>query len=388
MRHEKILSFILGFGLLAGCASNQAPQQGPAPRALAPQKPAPVEISKPSLAPRGKKIALLVPLSGPQKDLGHSLLKASQMAIFDGGATDITLMPIDTRGTPEGASLAAQKALDKNAEMILGPVFSKEVVAVKTVAAARQVPVISFTTDATVLGGGAYSLGFMPSQQVERILTFASSQGMDTIVTVTPNTDYGRIVDQTIQGAVQKGQIKTAGSFHYGPQDLIQGNPALITLTGQIKDAQGKGAKAIFFPEAGAPLETLSQSLAEAGVSQMKILGTGQWDGPQVSTISSLQGGLFPAPDPSARTRFENKFRASFQQVPPRIASLAYDGTSLAISLAPKGYEVSSLTSSQGFMGSDGLFRLKGDGSSERGLAVLEVGQGGVRVINGAPNRF
>lgn len=388
MRHEKILAIILGFGLLGGCASNQTPQQGQAPRALTPAKTAPVEASKPTMAPKGKKIALLVPLSGAQSELGKSLLKASQMAIFDGGATDITLMPIDTRGTPEGASLAAQKALDQNAQMILGPVFSKEVGAVKSIAASRQIPVISFTTDMAVLGGGAYSLGFMPAQQVERILNFAASQGMDTIITITPTTDYGRIVDQTVQGVVQKGQIKTAGSFHYGPQDLTLGSPALITLTGQIKDAHAKGAKAIFFPEAGVPLETLSQALAGAGLSQMKILGTGQWDGPQVSTIPTLQGGLFAAPDPGARTRFESKFRASFQQVPPRIASLAYDGTALAISLAPKGYEVSSLTSSQGFMGSDGLFRLKGDGSSERGLAVLEVGQGGVRVINGAPARF
>lgn len=388
MRYEKILSIVLGFGLLGGCASNQNSQQGQAPRALAPAKPAPVEVSKPSMAPKGKKIALLIPLSGAQSNLGKSLLKASQMAIFDGGATDITLMPIDTRGTPEGASLAAQKALDQNAQMILGPVFSKEVGAVKSIAVSRQIPVISFTTDMAVLGGGAYSLGFMPAQQVERILNFAASQGLDTIVTVTPTTDYGHVVDQTVQGVVQKGQIKTTGSFHYGPQDLTLGSPTLITLTGQIKDAHAKGAKAIFFPEAGVPLETLSQALAGAGLSQMKILGTGQWDGPQVSTIPSLQGGLFAAPDPGARTRFESKFRASFQQVPPRIASLAYDGTALAISLAPKGYEVSSLTSSQGFMGSDGLFRLKGDGSSERGLAVLEVGQGGVRVINGAPARF
>ena len=41
-----------------------------------------------------------------------------------------------------------------------------------------------------------------------------------------------------------------------------------------------------------------------------------------------------------------------------------------------------------GFSGVDGIFRFNADGTSERGLAVLEVRPGGFDVVNPAPTTF
>ena len=77
---------------------------------------------------------------------------------------------------------------------------------------------------------------------------------------------------------------------------------------------------------------------------------------------------------------------------PPRIASLAYDAISLAVSLSanPPGqrFTAAQLTRPTGFSGVDGLFRLLSDGTCERGLAILEVREGGPQVIDPAPSSF
>jgi hypothetical protein len=47
-----------------------------------------------------------------------------------------------------------------------------------------------------------------------------------------------------------------------------------------------------------------------------------------------------------------------------------------------------SITDPSGFRGVDGIVRLWNNGSNERGLAILEVGSGGVKVIDDAPSMF
>ncbi|MBF0356827.1 MAG: ABC transporter substrate-binding protein [Alphaproteobacteria bacterium] len=65
------------------------------------------------------RAALLVPLSGPSASLGKSLLNAAQLALFEMSGAGFSLLPIDTKGTPEGAAAAARQALDHGAQVIL-----------------------------------------------------------------------------------------------------------------------------------------------------------------------------------------------------------------------------------------------------------------------------
>ena len=75
---------------------------------------------------------------------------------------------------------------------------------------------------------------------------------------------------------------------------------------------------------------------------------------------------------------------------------MAYDSVSLAIALgrqnaqSPRGqkFPVSALTNTQGFQGSNGLFRFLGSGLNQRGLAILEVTKTGPRVAAPAPSTF
>jgi hypothetical protein len=89
---------------------------------------------------------------------------------------------------------------------------------------------------------------------------------------------------------------------------------------------------------------------------------------------------------------FNVKFKKIFGYEPPRLVTLGYDAMLLgaALTYGDRGsdYSEASITDLNGFLGVDGIIRLLEDGTNERGLAILEVGQDGVKVIDSAPKTF
>jgi hypothetical protein len=130
----------------------------------------------------------------------------------------------------------------------------------------------------------------------------------------------------------------------------------------------------------------------EIDTKKIKLIGSGLWDYANVGREKPLVGGWFPAPDPKGWRAFTQRYVKTYQTTPPRLASLAYDAVGIAIALSPdkpgKRYTAQQLTRARGFAGVDGLFRLLSDGTSERGLAILEVQKFGARVVRPAPLTF
>ena len=62
----------------------------------------------PAPGPQAIKVAVLLPLSGANADLGKAMLEAAQLALFTMGGDNLTLVPRDTSGTAQGAADAAQ----------------------------------------------------------------------------------------------------------------------------------------------------------------------------------------------------------------------------------------------------------------------------------------
>jgi hypothetical protein len=156
----------------------------------------------------------------------------------------------------------------------------------------------------------------------------------------------------------------------------------------------GQPIDALFVPAGREELPSLAPLLASTDVTgaHVQLLGTGQWDYPSIGNEKALVGGWYPAPDPKGWSSFTQRYAKTYGAAPPRLASLAYDAVSLAVSLSQgspgERYAAAQLTRQSGFAGVDGLFRLLPDGTSERGLAILEVHEGGPRVIDPAPSSF
>ncbi|MEM9989819.1 MAG: penicillin-binding protein activator, partial [Pseudomonadota bacterium] len=97
-------------------------------------------------------------------------------------------------------------------------------------------------------------------------------------------------------------------------------------------------------------------------------------------------------PDPSLAEGFKKRYRAAYGDKPLRLASLAYDAALLTARLSQlppeTRFSVDTIANPNGYLGADGLFRLRADGMVERGLAVLEIQPSGIKVIDPAPRSF
>ena len=84
----------------------------------------------------------------------------------------VSLVPKDTKGTPDGARAAAQSAIQDGAELIIGPLFAGEVSGAAPVARQSNIPMIAFSSDQKVAGGGVYLLSFLagPRRAAHRFL--------------------------------------------------------------------------------------------------------------------------------------------------------------------------------------------------------------------------
>jgi len=340
------------------------------------------------------KVAVLLPItaSGSTPAVAKALKQAAELALFDFDNPNVTLVPKDTKGSPEGARLAAESAVQDGAELIIGPLFAQEVSAAAPVARQGGVPMIAFSSDEKVAGGGVYLLSFLAGRDVPRIVSFAMSRGKRNFAELIPQSAYGRIAEAAFARVVSSGGGQAAVRATYPPDD----SNAMLGPVRQVANAikAGQQVDALFLPAGREDLPTLAHLLASAELSSARVqfIGTGQWDYPNIGGDRALVGGWYPAPDPRGWSNFVQRYSKTYGAAPPRIASLAYDAVSLAVSLSQNApgqrYTISQLTRPSGFTGVDGLFRLLSDGTCERGLAILEVREGGPQVIDPAPSSF
>jgi ABC-type branched-subunit amino acid transport system substrate-binding protein len=340
------------------------------------------------------KIALLLPItgSGSAAAVASALRQAGELAMFDFNNPNISLIPKDTHGTPEGARAAAQSAVQDGAELIIGPLFASEVRAAAPVAQRAGIPIVAFSSDSGVAGNGVYLLSFVAGADVPRIASYALSHGKRNFAVLVPQSAYGRIAEQAFARTVGPAGGRTVVRATYPPDNAA----AMAAPVAQIAAAMRSGEKidALFLPAGKDDLPALAPLLASNGLTSSKIqfIGTGQWDYPNIGAEAALDGGWYPAPDPAGWSGFSQRYQKTYGSPPPRLASLAYDAVSLAISLSqnPPGqrYTPDQLTRSTGFAGVDGLFRLMPNGTTQRGLAILQVEPSGSRVIDPAPRSF
>lgn len=340
------------------------------------------------------KVAMLLPVSAPGKTkaIATALRQAGELALFDFNNPNVQLIPKDTQGTPAGARAAAQSAVQDGVKLIIGPLFANDVRAAAPIARQAGIPMLAFSSNSEVAGNGVYLLSFVAGADVPRITSYAIAQGKRNFAVLIPRSAYGRIAEAAFAKTVASAGGRTVIRATYPPNNAAAMAGPVSKIAQAIK--AGQHIDALFLPAGRAELPSLAPLLASNGLTSKTIqfIGTGQWDYPGIGTEQALIGGWYPAPDPKGWAGFSQRYQKTYGTIPPRLASLAYDAVSLAISLSqnPPGqrYTVAQLTRSTGFAGVDGLFRLLPSGTTQRGLAILQVGAFNSKVIDPAPQSF
>lgn len=397
-----------------------------APSAAIPQPPDDrlVQVDPSAVARQQVRIALLLPLTGPQAQVGAALRDAALMALFEVGNDTLILQLYDTSGTGPGADSAARTAVDQGAQVILGPLFADAVRAVSPVAAGSNVPVIAFSSDATVAGNGVYLISVLLQTQIDRIVRHSISQGLERFAVLAPDDPYGRAAAEAMRTATAETSSILAAVRFFDPasgqatqavgelggmqrprleilrqrQELEGGSdPTAEALRARL-DAQafalGQGFDAILLPTTAVGAPRIASQLANAGVDPRltRYLGTIRWNTPSLGQEPALVGAWLPMTSRDGVQFFRDRFVQNFGTAPPDIAGLAYDAVALVAVLAgaPGGpdFSAAALTRPGGFDGVNGIFRLGADGLAERGLAVMEITPDGLVEVAPAPRRF
>jgi len=319
--------------------------------------------------------------------LAQSMLKAAELALFDGGNANILLMTADEGNGGAAAAKAADQLLAQGAEVIVGPLFGPSVAAVTPIARDRAVPVLAFSTEKSVAGNGAYLLSFLPQNEVRRVISYAAANGHRAFAALVPQTAYGDVAEGAFRESVGAGNGSVVDVEKFAPNAASVSAPA-----GAVAKS---GADAILIAQGGVLLRAIAPTLSLDGVTRdkVKLLGTGLWDDDKtLMRESALEGSWYAAPAPNADAAFVNKYRTTYGAAPAQLASLAYDAVSL-VALLSQGpayhrFTPAALNDPNGFAGVNGIFRFRPDGTSERGLAVLEMTPAGPVVVSPAPTTF
>ena len=382
--HMRLGLSVVATGLLVAACATQLGGAGPAPPAgesAAAGQPADGQV----------RIALVLPLTA-QGNAGlaaQSMKNAAEMALAEFKVSNVQLLVKDDGGSPQGAQSAAQQAISEGAEIIVGPLFAQSVSAAGQVARSRNIPVIAFSTDASVAARGVYLLSFLPETDVRRIVSYAASRGKRSFAALMPDNAYGTVVEAAFQQEVARhgGRVVVLEKYPHDANQTAEAVRRVAQAASQIDS--------IFIPDSPDTVPQVAQALAANGVDikRVQLLGTGLWgDDTRISSEKLLDGGWYPSPEQTGFRNFSGRYRARYGQDPVRTATLAYDAVALVAALVKtqgmQRFSEQVLTNPSGFAGIDGVFRFRPEGTNERGLAVLRVTPSGGQVVSPAPKSF
>lgn len=340
-------------------------------------------------------VALLVPAGSGQagdETLAKSLQNAARLAISDLGGVRIDLRVYPTAGQPGQAQAMASQAISEGAKIILGPVFAQEANAAGVVAAAQGVNVLSFSNNPDIAGGNVYVLGPTFDNTAARLARYAVRNGKGRIMIVNDSNTAGELGRAAIQRGVQSagGTVVGSESYEFSQNGVVQAAPRIAMA------AQSAGAQSVFLTaDTAGALPLITQMLSESGLSPSttQFIGLTRWDIPAATmALPGVQGGWFALPDPQLYQQYRARYQAAFGEAPHPISGLAYDGIAAIGALIKQGKASaltgSALTQGAGFVGVNGIFRLRSDGTNERGLAIAQIRDNQLVVIDAAPRSF
>ncbi len=373
------------------------------------------------------KIAVLLPLSGPNAAIGKTIRTSVQAATLKNAKKNLSVSFYDTA---IDTATAISTALSTNPDIIVGPVFSDSVKALIP-QKPSSLPVISFTSDATALGDGIMTMNLMPTNGVETIVRQMKSDGTSQFIILAPDTTSGHLLAGTAKNASQIYEVPLGGIIYYTPNDpesiksagatasmhnarttahtrtrqvlsdiLINERltalekSSLNTQLDKLSKTETVGRvpyDAVLFLGNGDDTKSLASYLRyfDVPAKSARFYGTTMWDGSDIAGDLTMSGAKF-ATLPETNPEFINVYEQISGTQPDKLASFGYDATNLAIGMLYSDKSTAAyLLDPSGYIGSNGLFRLQPTGASERALRIVELnGSGTPTEIKPAANDF
>ena len=351
-------------------------------------------LSFPTQASEKLKIGLLVPLTGPNKDLGQSIIKAVRLAIKDIDSNFIEIIPKDTASKANKALKSAFELKQMGIKVVIGPVFYESILYLDEI---KEITFLSLTNKILDLPKNVISAGINSTSQFNTIKKFIENNKIKRSIFLTPIQDYEFEVKKGIKESKIKvfkdydynteptkltKQIEEITNYKVRKQNLEDEILRLKSSNDTNKERKIKKLEqkytlgnlnfdAVIISDFDESLKSVSTSLLYTDVSpnDKYFITLNQWFDKSLLNEVDIQPLYYPSINKSNFENYKDKFFKEFNEYPSHLSLLSYDLVGLVYYLSLKT-NLSNLDKlfkrKNSFKGKIGVFDIKNNKINHR----------------------
>ena len=351
-------------------------------------------LSFPTQASEKLKIGLMVPLTGPNKDLGQSIIKAVRLAIKDIDSNFIEIIPKDTASKANKALKSAFELKQMGIKVVVGPVFYESVSYLDEI---KEITFLSLTNKTLDLPKNVISAGINSTSQFNTIKKFIENNKIKRSIFLTPIQDY----EFEVKKGIKESRIKVFKDYDYNTeptkltkqieeitnykvrkQNLEEEILRLKSSNDTNKEKKIKKLEqkytlgnlnfdAVVISDFDESLKSVSTSLLYTDVSpnDKYFITLNQWFDKSLLNEVDIQPLYYPSINKNNFENYKDKFFKEFNEYPSHLSLLSYDLVGLVYYLSLKT-NLSNLDKlfkrKNSFKGKIGVFDIKNNKINHR----------------------
>ncbi len=315
------------------------------------------------------KVGLLAPLSGPQSEIGNSLLYSLQLALEEINNENVLVVPRDSGfNNPKriAESISEMRAL--GIKVIIGPTSFEDFEEI------RKYSDLIFLSPSNIspkFSSNIISIGVSLDSQLLALTEFIKKQSKTKTVIMYPKNDYMQFVEKKIESL----NLKNVKTFKYSPNpEILTGEIEVLTNYAQRKRSLELRKKmfedkeddqsikelerleqlytlgdvnfdSVIIIDFGNNLKSVLTSLVYTDVNQAKVLFTtvNQWFDESIFYENTINNLYYPSVNYKEFKKYNNKFYKRFKTYPSEISILAYDALGLIYYAWKKNGEIKNI---------------------------------------------
>ncbi len=154
------------------------------------------------------KIGLLIPMTGSNKEVGQSIIKAVSLAVKDIDNNLLEIYPKDTASRPNQTLRSAFELKEMGIKIVIGPIFYKSLSYLDEM---RDLTFLSLTNKTLDLPKNVISAGINSTSQFNTIKKFLEKKEVERAIFLTPIRDY----EFEIKKGMKDSKIKVYKKYDY-----------------------------------------------------------------------------------------------------------------------------------------------------------------------------
>jgi len=348
------------------------------------------------------KVGVLLPLSGKFENIGQSLLKTIQLAMYDISNKNIKIYPKDSKGNALDAYLSAKKFQEMGIEIVIGPIFHESL---ERLGEINNITFISATNKTQEIPKNTIAFGINLDSQMNTLKKYFDEIKVSKTLLLSPRSDFNYQTESIAKKDILKfyrtysydsdpkkitGEIEKITKYRERKKDLerrikILEKSELDKDKHELKKLEQKHTlgkvnfDSVFVVDFGERLKSVLASFMFSDVSSEKInfFTLNQWFDNTLFGENSLRNLHFPSIDYDNLKKFEKRYFKTYNEKPNEISILAYDALGLIYycwSNNNFNFKIDQLFNKNGFKGLQGEFIIK-DNLSLQQLKIYKVGE-------------